>query len=154
MKNKTSDLSAFIGTPALVIDDDSASRTILIDLLHELGFKDITEKKSGGDAISFLNDNPDWRGIILCDWNMPHMTGTELYAHVKKNKPDVPFIMVTGRNDEESVIHAKDNGIYAYLLKPFSLAELERKMTKVSVNHSNFLFTSATPTKTQTAYAI
>lgn len=143
VKNNTSDLSAFTGAPALVIDDDSASRELLIDLLHELGFKDITEKKNGADAIEFLNQHKNWRGIILSDWNMPNMTGAELYTHVKKDNPEIPFIMVTARNDEESVIHAKDNGIYAYILKPFSLAELERKVTKVSINHSTFLFTSA-----------
>lgn len=154
MKNNMSDLSAFTGAPALVIDDDSASRELLIDLLHELGFKDITEKKSGPDAIAFLNENKHWRGIVLSDWNMPNMTGAELYAHLKKNNPEIPFIIVTGRNDEETVIHAKDNGIYAYILKPFSLAELERKVTKVSSNHSSFLFTSIDTESGTAAYTI
>lgn len=141
MKNNVSDLSAYLGAPALVIDDDGASRSLLVDLLHELGFKNVTEKKSGHEALKFLNTNKGWRGIILCDWNMPHMTGAELYDRVKRSNPDTPFIMVTGRNDEQSVIYAKDNGIYAYILKPFSLAELERKVAKVSLNHSGFLFT-------------
>ncbi len=143
--NESSDLSAFNGTPALVIDDDSASRTILIDMLHELGFTNITELNGATEAVQFFDDHPHWRGIILCDWNMPTMTGTEFHTHVKKNHPDIPFIMVTGRNDEESIIHAKDKGIYAYILKPFSLAELERKITKVTATHSDFLLTQALP---------
>ena len=133
------DLSAFIGAPALVIDDDRPSREILSDLLYELGFKNVVEAPSGEDALHYLNKHPEWRGIILCDWNMPNMTGAELYAHVKKNNPDVPFIMVTGRNDEDSVIYAKDSGIYAYILKPFSLQELGRKVAKVSLNHATYL---------------
>lgn len=154
MKSNISDLSAFTGAPALVIDDDSASRELLIDMLHELGFKNIVEKKSGVDAVKFLNDHQEWRGIILCDWNMPNMTGAELYDHVKKNNPDVPFIMVTARNDEGSVIHAKDSGIYAYILKPFSLTELERKVLKVSSNHSQFLFTSIETDPSSANYSI
>ena len=154
MKNNSSDLAALVGAPALVIDDDSASRNLLINLLHELGFKNITEKNSGSDGLKFLDENKNWRGIILCDWNMPNMTGAELYDHVKKNTPDVPFIMVTGRSDKESIIHAKDNGIYAYILKPFSLAELERKVIKVSANHSDFLFSRSTPEIAQEAYSI
>lgn len=150
MKSNLSALSGFTGTPALVIDDDSSSRQLLTDMLYELGFKDVTEKKSGADAVTFLNEHKDWRGIILCDWNMPNMNGAELYAHVKQNTPDLPFIMVTGRNDRESVIHAKDSGIYAYIVKPFSIAELERKLTKVLTTHSHFLFT---PIETDLAQA-
>lgn len=154
MKKNESDLSAFKDAPALVLDDDSASRAILIDFLHELGFKDITEMKSCDDALQFFEDHKDWRGIILCDWNMPNMSGTEFYTHVKKDKPDIPFIMVTGRNDEESVIHAKDNGIYAYILKPFSLNELERKIVTVSLKHSSFLFTPLASETMPPAYSI
>ena len=154
MKSNESDLSVFTGAPALVIDDDSASRELLIDMLHELGFKDITEKKSGTDAVKFLDETPDWRGIILCDWNMPNMTGAELHAHVRQNNPDVPFIMVTARNDEGSVIQAKDNGIYAYIIKPFSLAELERKVARVTSNHSQFLLTSVDKDNVLASYSI
>ena len=110
--------------------------------------------KNGDEAIKFFDNNEDWRGIILCDWNMPNMTGAEFYTHVRKHKPDIPFIMVTGRNDEKSVTHAKDNGIYAYILKPFSLAELERKIVKVSLNHSDFLFTPLTTETVPPAYSI
>lgn len=154
MKSNETDLSAFTSAPALVIDDDGASLELLTDLLHELGFKNITTKKNGADAIKFLHQEKDWRGIILCDWNMPNMSGAELYLHVKKNTPDIPFIMVTGRNDEDSVLHAKDSGIYAYILKPFSLAELERKVLKVSTNHSSFLFTAIEPENPASAYTI
>lgn len=138
MKSKT-DLLAYKNTPALVIDDDSSSRDILSDLLYEIGFKSVVEAPSAEDALTYLRNNKDWRGIILCDWNMPNMTGAQLYDHIKKTHPDIPFIMVTGRNDEESILYAKDSGIYAYILKPFSLHELQRKVAKITVDHSDFL---------------
>ena len=140
MKSNKSLSPDFSGISALVIDDEEESRHIMTDFLHEIGMTDVIEHKSATDALSYLKEHTDWRGIILCDWNMPGMTGAELHAHIKKNNQNIPFVIVTGRQDEESVIHARDNGIYAYLLKPFSLAELERKLAKVSTNHHDFLF--------------
>ena len=139
MKTGASDIFTYAGSSALVIDDDSASRDIAVQLLTILGLTDIVEKASGKDAIAYLNANPNWRGIILCDWNMAEMTGTDVYDLVKQNNPDTPFIMITGRNDEDSVQFAKDSGIYAYLLKPYSIIELERKISKVATNHAQFL---------------
>ena len=58
---------------------------------------------------------------------------------IQNTRHDIPFIMVTGRNDEDSVMMAKDSGIYAYLLKPVSIEELERKISKVAHNHEAYL---------------
>lgn len=133
------DIPAYAGMKAMVVEDDSGARDILVTLLKELGINDITEKMSGTDACTFLEQHDDWRGIVLCDWNMPVMTGADMYNKVKLTKPDIPFIMVTGRNDEPSVKFAKESGIYAYILKPYSLEELDRKLSKVSMVHENFL---------------
>lgn len=142
MKNYTSESPCYSDSPALVVDDDSASREILVELLKELGFTNIVEKNSGRAAIDFIQSHEDWRGIVLSDWNMPNMSGAELHLHIKRNYPNIPFIIVTGRNDEDSVLLAKDTGIYAYIVKPYSLSELERKVTKVSMNHSKYLYTA------------
>lgn len=153
MKKTETDLSAFADSPALVVDDESASREILIDLLKELGFSSIIEKSSGHDALNFLEKNPQWRGLVLSDWNMPEMSGAELYLRIKNEHPDIPFIIVTGRNDEQSVMFAKDSGIYAYILKPFSVEELERKIIKVSLKHTAFLF-NPEPSTSDSSYSI
>jgi len=141
MKTNTPELSAYVDSPALVIDDDSASREIMSEFLKELGFKEIIQKSNGEDAIKFIEENKNWRGIVLSDWNMPKMSGADLYAHIKINHPDIPFIIVTGRNDEASVLFARDTGIYAYIIKPYSIEELEKKVTKVSMNHAQYLYT-------------
>lgn len=156
MKSNTAELSAYVDSPALVIDDDSASREIMIDLLKELGFSEIIEKSNGEDAMKFIDSNKNWRGIVLSDWNMPKMSGADLYAQVKTKHPNIPFIIVTGRNDEESVMYAKDTGIYAYIVKPYSLAELEKKVNKVSMKHAEYLYdpTVLTVTKSPEIYNI
>jgi two-component system chemotaxis response regulator CheY len=66
--------------------------------------------------------------LVLCDWNMPGRSGLELLQQVRSVGLEVPFVMVTGRADKESVIAAKDAGVTAYISKPFSAAQLEAKM--------------------------
>jgi two-component system chemotaxis response regulator CheY len=124
------------GLSILLIEDDSATREVFVAMLEELGIFSVHQKSNGMDALRFIDQNPDWRGVILCDWNMPRMSGAAFYRQIKHTHPDTPFIMVTGRNDEDSILFARDNGIYAYLLKPVSMEEMQRKISKVVVNHA------------------
>lgn len=127
------------GLNVMLIDDDAGTRIVLHDLLNELGITKISPMSNAAKALQFLKDYPDWRGLILCDWNMPGMSGAAFHRSVKQTHVNLPFVMITGRNDEDSVQFAKDSGIYAYLLKPVSLGELEKKITKVAVNHISAL---------------
>ena len=66
--------------------------------------------------------------LIICDWNMPNMNGVELLRQLRTVDPDMPFLMVTGRTDIESVVEAKSSGVTAYISKPFSSQQLEAKL--------------------------
>ena len=123
----------------LLIEDDHATREILTFFLQELGITDIHTLSNAVDGLKFMDDNQGWKGIVLCDWNMPRMSGASFYRQVKNSHPDLPFIMVTGRNDEDSVMFAKESGIYAYILKPVSIEELKTKIEKLAYNHAQFL---------------
>ncbi|MEK7801056.1 MAG: response regulator [Pseudomonadota bacterium] len=123
----------------LLIEDDAATRDILSFFLKELGVTDVTEFSNAVEALQYVKMNPHWRGVVICDWNMPKMSGAAFYREIKRMYPDIPFIMVTGRNDEDSVHFAKDHGVYAYLLKPVALEELARKVSRVADEHSRFL---------------
>jgi CheY-like chemotaxis protein len=123
----------------LLIEDDLETREILGFFLKELGIPDIHALSNAMDALKFMKDNQDWRGLIICDWNMPHMSGASFYRQVKNSNPSIPFVMVTGRNDEDSVQFAKESGIYAYILKPVSIEELKSKIEKVAFNHAQYL---------------
>ncbi len=131
--------SALADLSVLLIEDDYATREVLAFFLEELGISDVHIKSNAMDALKFMDDHRDWRGLILCDWNMPRMSGASFYRQVKNSHPDIPFIMVTGRNDEDSVLFAKDSGIYAYILKPVSIEELKTKIEKLAYNHAHYL---------------
>jgi len=126
----------------MLVEDDYHSRDILSVFLGELGISEVYQMTNGKEALSFFQDNEAWFGIVLCDWNMPEMSGAAFYRELRKLKPLQPFIMISGRCDEDSILFAKDNGISAYLLKPVELEELAKKIHKVVAMNAH-LFKSA-----------
>lgn len=70
--------------------------------------------------------------LILCDWEMPEMSGLELldWCRGQDALKAVPFIMVTSRGDKENVIQAIQSGVSDYMGKPFSNEQLIGKVRK------------------------
>ena len=64
--------------------------------------------------------------LIICDWNMPGMTGLEILRRVRTVDLDIPLMMLTGAADMESVANAKLSGVTSYLTKPFTQEDLEK----------------------------
>lgn len=112
----------------LLVEDQSEARAMMRNMLLELGVTQIFESPDGRAALQFIDSAFDFVDIIVCDWNMPNMTGVELLRQLRTVDPDVPFLMVTGRGDMESVVEAKTSGVTGYVRKPFSPVQLEAKI--------------------------
>jgi two-component system, chemotaxis family, chemotaxis protein CheY len=97
-------------------------------MLSEMGVTQVFEAKDGREALSLIDEAPDMVDMVICDWNMPRITGIDLLRQVRSVNPDLPFLMLTGRKDMESIVEAKTSGVSAYIAKPFSQAQLEVKM--------------------------
>ena len=82
----------------------------------------------GKEALDFLGSCDDLVDIIICDWKMPRMTGIELLQQVRTVDADVPFLMLTGLANVDSVVAARESRVSAYLRKPFSAEQLEQKI--------------------------
>jgi DNA-binding response OmpR family regulator len=67
---------------------------------------------------------------VLCDWEMPEMSGLELltWCREQDNLKTMQFIMVTSRGDKENVVQAIQAGVSGYVSKPFTNEQL---LTKV-----------------------
>ena len=79
-------------------------------------------------------DAPDPVDLIMCDWNMPRMTGLELLQAVRKKFPDMTFLMAMENSDAASVKAAKNFAADAYLTKPYTPQECERKLLELIGN--------------------
>ena len=120
----------------LVIDDSKVDRIVTKVVLQKGGFADLTMVESAIQALALLGvpegDSqiaPDTVDIILVDWQMPKMDGLEFcrILHQDKRFRDVPIIMVTASDEEETLSQAFDAGAVDYVRKPIkSVAFLAR----------------------------
>lgn len=112
----------------IIVEDQSEARSIMKTMLSQMGITQVFEASDGKDALGFLDMATDMIDLVICDWNMPKMTGMDLLRQLRTVDPNLPFLMVTGRSDIESVMEAKACGVTGYVSKPFSASQLEAKL--------------------------
>lgn len=115
----------------LVVDDQQSMRGICKYILNQLGFKEITEAKSGRDALGKLEHARF--DLIISDWNMDDVDGLTLLKVLRKHPrtTKLPFIMATGRSDKEQVKEAIASGVNNYIIKPFDAATMKKRIEAV-----------------------
>lgn len=115
----------------LVVDDFETMRRIIRGSLKKIGFSNIVEAEDGIGALKVL-ENEDI-GLVMCDWNMPNMTGIEVLRRIRSHEKlkDIPFIMVTAEVQKENVIEAVKAGTSHYIVKPFTPEVLAAKIKEV-----------------------
>jgi CheY-like chemotaxis protein len=115
----------------LVVDDASFIRDLVKKGLrdHFPGVQ-VEEAINGRKAQMMLTRQAV--DLILCDWEMPEMSGLELltWCRQQERHKTVPFIMVTSRSDKENIIQAIQAGVSDYIGKPFSNDQLVTKVKK------------------------
>ena len=115
----------------LIVDDQQSMRGICKYILTQLGFKDIVEARSGRDALGKLEKtNVD---LIISDWNMDDIDGLTLLKVIRRHPKTkgMPFIMATGRSDKEQVQQAISFGVNNYIIKPFDLSTMRKRIEAV-----------------------
>lgn len=120
-------------TRILVVEDDPQGMILLKMLLEDLGVTHILEAPNGAEAWKIVQDLHAQKirvGLIICDWNMPEMTGIELLTKVREIDHRTPFLMITGRGSVESTVEAKMAGVTAYVAKPYTPLQITEKILK------------------------
>ena len=128
----------------LVVDDASFIRDLVKRTLKSQFTQcHIDEAINGRKAQSQLKKRQ--YDLILCDWEMPEMSGIEVLQWLREYETDheqakTPFIMVTSRGDKDNVVQAVQSGVSDYIGKPFSSEQLLKKVFKLlSVNHRELI---------------
>jgi two-component system chemotaxis response regulator CheY len=112
----------------LLVDDSSEMRLLLRRMLRHFKVEPVGEASDGEFALQWIKLNDGKVDVVICDWNMPGMSGMELFRRIRAIHPGILFLMLTGRSDLPSVMAAKEAGVTAYLVKPVSLKVLETKL--------------------------
>jgi two-component system, chemotaxis family, chemotaxis protein CheY len=104
----------------LIVDDSKAMRMIVVRTLRQAGYGGavIEEASNGKEALSAITANPP--DLVLCDWNMPEMSGLELLRALREANNSVRFGFVTSEAGAEMKETALASGAAFLITKPFT----------------------------------
>lgn len=128
-------------TKILVVDDSLSHRQLVFDSLKKLGFKSITTSENVNDAFMKLNSEQD-KGtpfnLILSDLNMPGLSGLDFLKMVRDTEKfrTLPFLLITTESEKGAVIQAAMNGVSSYIVKPFSVETLTKRLDEAWRKHN------------------
>ena len=116
----------------LLVDDDETVRLLGREMLERLGFQ-VSVVSNGSDALNELATAPSegvWRLVVL-DLTMPGMSGMEVLAKIHDLQPGLPVLMSSGYAEEEVRQQLSREDMFAFLAKPYTLAELRSALRAV-----------------------
>ena len=113
----------------LVVDDSSVIRKVIKTAADMLQME-VAEAQDGIEALEIISQIYKEINLILLDWNMPEMSGYEALVEIKKNDlyKHIPVMMVTTEGQQSNIVAAVQAGASNYLVKPFTVEELESKI--------------------------
>jgi excisionase family DNA binding protein len=108
----------------LVVDDEPSIREMLSKTLGLVSEYDVETVPDGPAALDRIRETSGNYDLMIADLMMPGMDGLTLIRQVKRTKPDLPVIIITGFSSESSAIEAVNLGVAGYLTKPFRVPQV------------------------------
>ena len=107
----------------LIIEDEAAIRRVLGKILSEENDTYTVQEAEDGLAGIEKIKNEDY-DLVLCDIKMPKMDGVEVLEAIKKIKPEIPIVMISGHGDLDTAVNTMRLGAFDYISKPPDLNRL------------------------------
>ncbi len=119
-----------MSSKVLIVEDESSIRKMLRFALELEGFQ-VAEVSSGVEITRHIEEQKP--ALILLDWMLPSLSGLEIAKLIRNHKfhRNIPIIMLTAKDDEESKLTALESGADDYVSKPFSPPELVARIRAV-----------------------
>ncbi len=128
----------------LAVDDNAFTLRIVQHTLEQAGF-DVVTAVSGPDALKLINRH-GIPHLAIVDLHMPQMSGFE-FCHAVREFSDMPVIMLTAANAEETVIQGLEQYAEDYIIKPFSPSELVARVKRVLRRIDSYEYTRESTTR-------
>ncbi|MFO1446864.1 MAG: transporter substrate-binding domain-containing protein [Opitutaceae bacterium] len=128
----TADLSAARVLPAvswrgqgcvLVVDDEETVRSTAAVMLRRLNFE-VALAADGREALAVYQSNPKRFVAVLMDLTMPHMDGKEAFAELRRLRGNLPVVLMSGFNEQDTISQFTGKGLAGFLQKPFQFEDL------------------------------
>ena len=116
----------------LIADDDLSMRQALAESLESCGFE-VETAENGADALQKFQKGKF--EVVVTDMRMPKMTGMDVLRGIKKIAPRTPVILITAYGTVKTAVEAMKEGAAEFIMKPFSLDDLEFAVRNVLVTN-------------------
>ena len=114
----------------IIVDDSETIRSQLKKDLETAGFG-VVEAVDGLDGFNMVKSNSDAK-LIVCDVNMPKMDGVTMVQKIKSDLSNtIPVIMLTTESNDEMRSKGKENGVVAWVVKPYKADKLIPAIKKI-----------------------
>ena len=111
----------------LVVDDFSATRTIVINQLNNIGYSNSFEAEDGFSALGRLRSS--LFDLIVIDWSVSDMSGLDLLKQIRADSElkHIPVLMGISKDLHDNIIFAIKAGLNDYIIRPFEENTLKQK---------------------------
>lgn len=125
----------------LVVDDSINIRQIICENLRRLGFSKMETAGDANEAFGKLvqfSKGPTPFTLILSDLNMPGPSGIDFLKQIRETDKfkELPFILITTESEKQAVIQAAMAGVSAYIVKPFNIEILTKRLQEAWKKHN------------------
>jgi len=115
------------GQRIMVVDDEPMICDIVCDILQKNGYK-TQGLSSSTEAVKLFSSESQSFDAVLSDMIMPYVDGLELLKHLRKVRPDIPFLVMSGYTHHDKIDELKAEGITNIIPKPIHLEKLMQEI--------------------------
>lgn len=117
----------------LIVEDNKPMLDLVVSILETFGVSKVLTATNGNEGFEiFRKNNPD---LVIVDWMMRPTDGISLTRRLRNDPGSsnryVPIILMTGFSEKRRVIQARDSGVTEFLVKPFTVRDLYRRITQI-----------------------
>ena len=117
----------------LVVDDFSATRSLVINQLRKIGYNNMFEAEDGFSALARLKSA--LFDLVVIEWSMSDMTGLDLLKQIRADSElkHIPILMITSEDLQESIVTAIKAGLNDYIVRPFDELKFKQKLEEILI---------------------
>ena len=113
----------------LAVDDDNGVRQLLVRLGQRLGLR-VELASDGREALTKFQATPDGFDLVLLDLTMPELSGEEVFAGIREQRPHIPVVFMSGYPSQDVLRRTGNAPGVRMLDKPFSMAAFQRVISE------------------------
>jgi len=114
----------------LVVDDEETVRATAARMLESAGYT-TRLAANGKEGLERFNEEPGTFRLVLLDLTMPHMDGVDTFRELRRVRPEIRVILMSGYNKQEAVDRFTGKGLAGFVQKPFQIQALLGKVKEV-----------------------